>query len=42
MRHLLSTKDLARRFEKSEGGISQIRGEAAESYRKFHGEDRGR
>jgi hypothetical protein len=36
------TKDLARRFNKSEGRISQIRGEAAESYRKFQGEDRRR
>jgi DNA-directed RNA polymerase sigma subunit (sigma70/sigma32) len=35
-----STKDLARRYKKSEGRISQIRGEAAESYRKFHGEGR--
>jgi DNA-directed RNA polymerase specialized sigma24 family protein len=36
------TMDLAERFKKSPGRVSQIRTEAAESYRKFHGEGRQR
>jgi DNA-directed RNA polymerase specialized sigma24 family protein len=34
------TTDIAERFGKSQGRISQIRGEAAESYRRFHGQSR--